>query len=157
MDLYEYIKETYPKFSDKILYFFNNQDCIVFGGFAKSILSNQEWNKELDILCYDFNKTYKDFINIFPPDSIEDIEVHYILNYGEYKIDLCKLFKTNDFTFNCLGLIGENIVVIPNVFPYDIKALLCGFDNKQGSVSIFCPNRKTRKLKYKNWDILGDF
>jgi hypothetical protein len=157
MDLYEYIKESYPEFSEEIFYFLNNEDCIVFGGFVKSILNNQEWNKELDVLCYDFDKTYKEFATIFPPKSIEDIQVHSIFNYADYKIDICKIFKTNDFTFNCLGLIGENITVIPNVFSNNIQHLLSSFDRKEGLGSKMCPNFNKRKLKYKNWKIITYF
>ncbi|NBW17859.1 MAG: hypothetical protein EBR82_58770, partial [Caulobacteraceae bacterium] len=100
MDIYKYLKKEYPYFHDEILYFLNSQECIIFGGFVKSILINSKWNNELDVLCYNYKKTLSDFTKLFTPDSIEDIDIHTILHYGNYKIDLCNLFTTNDFSFN---------------------------------------------------------
>lgn len=157
MNLYEYIKITYPDFFNKITYFLDSKDCIIFGGFVKSILINKKWNKELDILCYNYKQTLKTFVEIFPPDSIENIDIHTILTYGEYKIDICDMFLTNDFSFNCLGLIGENIVVIPNIFLNSIPFLLKQIDNEEGFESKICPNYINRKDKYKDWKIVKRF
>lgn len=157
MNLYEYIKINYPDFFDKIKYFLNSKDCIIFGGFVKSILIDLTWNKELDILCYNYKNTLKEFIKIFPPDSIDNIDIHTILTYGEYKIDICDMFLTNDFSFNCLGLIGENIVVVPNIFLKNIVILLKQLENKEGFESKICPNHKQRKEKYANWKIIKRF
>jgi hypothetical protein len=157
MDIYQYIIKTYPEVSDQIIYLLNNEDCMIFGGFIRNILINEKWNKEVDILCYNFDELYNNFIKKFPPDSIENLEIHYVLKYGNYRIDLCKIFYINDFTFNCLGLIGENIVIVPNVFSYDINTLLYGFDKKEAIGFKNCPNYKIRKSKFKNWKILNDF
>lgn len=154
MNLYEYIKINHIDFFDKIKFFLDSKDCIVFGGFVKSILINSTWNKELDILCYNYKDTLKEFIEIFTPDSIENIDIHTILVYGEYRIDVCDMFITNDFSFNSLGLIGENLVIVPNIFIYNIEFILNQLDKKEGFESKICPNYKKRKEKYKDWKIL---
>jgi len=157
MDIYKYLKKEYPYFHDEILYFLNSQECIIFGGFVKSILINSKWNNELDVLCYNYKKTLSDFTKLFTPDSIEDIDIHTILHYGNYKIDLCNLFTTNDFSFNCLGLMGENIVSVPNIFLHNIPFLLNQLDNKVGFECKISPNYKQRKEKYKDWTVVERF
>ena len=156
VNLYQYISKEYFEFSEKILYFLNNKDCIIFGGFVKTIIINEEWNQELDILCYDFNKTYNEFIKLYPPDSVENSNGHTILIYGNYEIDLCRMFAINDFTLNCLGLIGENIVVVPNIFTTDILYLINSFNEKTAYVSYISeinPNHESRLIRFKDWKI----
>lgn len=157
MNIFVYLKKNHKLISNQIDYFLNSDQCIVFGGFIKYILINEKWNKELDILCYDYENIKKDFIEKFRPDSIEDIDIHTILTYGDYKIDLCKPFTTNDFSFNSLGLIGENIVVIPNTFGDDINYFLDQFEKKIGYAGIFLKNPILRENKYKNWKIIKEF
>jgi hypothetical protein len=155
MSIYEYILEEHLCFHDQITYFLNNKDCIIFGGFIRSLLSNTKWNKELDIICYSYEKTLNKIIKLFPPNSIKDIDIHTILNYDNgYSIDISKPFETNDFSFNVLGLINENIVIIPNIFSNEVAPILNQIDNKLGFESRICLNNKERKLKYKDWKIL---
>jgi hypothetical protein len=155
MSIYEYILEDHLCFYDKITYFLNNKDCIIFGGFVRSLLSNTKWNKELDIICYSYEETLNKIIKLFPPNSIKDIDIHTILNYDNgYSIDISKPFETNDFSFNVLGLINENIVIIPNIFSNEVPPILNQIDNKLGFESRICLNNKERKLKYKDWKIL---
>ena len=156
MNIYEYISEEYEYFSEEIIYFLNDKDSIVYGGFVRSFLSNTEWNKELDILCYSYEETLNKIIKLFPPNSIEDIDIHTILKYNnDYKIDISKVFEINNFSFNSLGLIGENIVLVPNIFSNDIEPILYQIDNKYGFGSRICFNYEHQKeLKYKDWQIL---
>jgi hypothetical protein len=157
LNIFIYLKKNHNIIYNQLNYFLNSDQCTVFGGFVKYILIDEVWNKELDILCYDYENIKKDFIAKFPPDSIEDMVVHTILTYGDYKIDLCKQFVTNDFSFNSLGLIGENIVVIPNIFGTNINYFLDQFDKKIGYAGRFLKNPILRENKYKNWKIIKEF
>ena len=154
MDIYQYISKEYFEFSEKIFYFLNNKDCVIFGGFVKSILINEEWNQELDILCVDYDKIYKEFTKLYPPDSIEHSNGHAILFYGNYEIDLCRMFAIDDFTLNCLGLMGENIVVVPNIFTFDILYLINSFNEKTAYGSETRHNYQSRLIRFKDWKIL---
>jgi hypothetical protein len=63
----------------------------------------------------------------------------------------------NDFTLNCLGLMGENIVVVPNIFTFDILYLINSFNEKTayGSrISEINPNYQSRLTRFKDWKIL---
>jgi hypothetical protein len=154
MNIYEYISKEHPQFSNQIKYFLNNKDSIIFGGFTRSLLSNTKWNKELDIICYSYEETLNKIIKLFPPNCIKNIDIHTILNYDNgYSIDISKPFETNDFSFNVLGLISENIVIVPNIFSNEVSPILNQIDNKSGFESKICFN-KERKLKYKDWKIL---
>lgn len=52
------------------------------------------------MLCYDYKNTLQKFIEIFPPDSIEDIDIHTVLTYGEYKIDICDISVKSQIRIN---------------------------------------------------------
>lgn len=132
MNIFEYIETYHFDFKDKIIYFLNNKDSVISGGFVRSLLTNTDWSKELDVIVYNLETTYKEFIKIFPPQKIEEKVLHIILHYENgYKIDLCKPFRFNDFSFNCAGLIGENLVEIDNLLSLEIQKILKLIDKKQ--------------------------
>ena len=156
MFLDEYIKKEYPSFCDQILYSLNSNDCIVMGGFVKAILINEKWNNEIDVISYNYEKTYSEIINLFPPDSIEDKDSHRVLKYQNYKLDLCKPFPIHDYSFNCLGLTKDNIVLLPNIFIDDINLALYLIDHRMGlrNKQLAGPVTDERKIKFKDWKII---
>lgn len=158
MDIYKYVESEHPKFSKEIKYFLDSEDHIVFGGFVRSLLSNEVWNKELDVLCFDFEEIYKKIVKIFPPDElIEYSSLHSVFRYGDYRLDIAKIFVTNDFSFNVLGLKGENIITIPNIFCDDVPFILNQIDTRTAFESKICPNHKRRKNKYSGWTFIKRF
>lgn len=150
MTIKEYIINSYPEFKDKILYFLDNDNGIICGGFVRSLLINKKWNKELDIFCINFNQAVKDLKDKYPPDKIIDKKAHICFKYENgFSIDLMKPFDLNDFSFNICGLINDNLILLPNIFQIDLNQALHLIDNKK--YLLFLARTRHRKTKYKSF------
>jgi hypothetical protein len=132
MNIFEYIESEHADFKEEINYFLNNKNSIISGGFVRSLLLGKQWSKELDVISYNFKEMKKDFLEKFPTKKIKETAGHAVLYYENgYIVDLIKPFQFNDFSFNCGGLYGENLIVVDNILNLKIEDILYFIDKNQ--------------------------